>query len=191
MMRSCCFLSVLLLFSPVLFAAPETYVISTDKTAIGLSWRAFGHAFSQAHLEGVTGTVTLDPMADWDDHIEVKIPVATLVASNILLTSQMKSALFFDAVDYPWIRFTSSRVVALGQGQFKIFGLLSVKDVRRPIVMEATLDNHGVLSPEAQTLALHASTAISRSAFRVDRLVGIVDDRVAIDLTIAAHATRP
>lgn len=35
MMRSCCFLSFLLLISPVLYAAPETYVISTDKTAIG------------------------------------------------------------------------------------------------------------------------------------------------------------
>ncbi|XUK72772.1 hypothetical protein ABMA09_07480 [Erwinia rhapontici] len=55
MMRSCCFLSFLLLISPVLYAAPETYVISTDKTAIGLSWRAFGHAFSQAHLEGGDG----------------------------------------------------------------------------------------------------------------------------------------
>lgn len=101
-------------------------------------------------------------MADWDDHIEVKIPVATLVASNILLTSQMKSALFFDAVHYPWISFTSSRVVALGQGQFRIFGLLSVKDVRRPIIMEATLDNHGVFiarGTNAGTACIHRDFA--------------------------------
>lgn len=191
MIRPLSLLSVLLLMSPALYAAPETYAISTDRTAIGLSWRAFGHAFSQAQLQGVTGTVTLDPAADWEDHIEVKIPVATLVASNILLTSQLKSGLFFDVAHYPWIVFTSSRVVALGQGHFRVFGLLSVKDVRRPVVMDAALDNHGVLSPGAQTLALHASTAISRSAFGVDRLVGIVDDRVAIDLKIAAQAAPP
>jgi len=191
MTRPVYLLSFLLLMSTALYAAPATYAISTDKTAIGLSWRAFGHAFSQARLQGVTGTVTLDPAADWQDHIEVKIPVATLVASNILLTSQLKGALFFDAAHYPWIRFTSSRVVALGQGQYRIFGMLSVKDVRRPVVMEASLDNHGVLSPGMQTLALHASTAISRSAFNVAHLVGIVDDRVAINLTIAAQASPP
>lgn len=183
--------SLIALFSPALYAAPMTYAIATEKTSIELSWRAFGHAFSKARLQGVTGTVTLDPTEERDNRIEVNIPVGTLVASNALLTWQLKSDLFFDAQHYPDIHFVSSRVASLGGGNYRIFGLLSVKDVSRPVVMLATLDSGQVISPASSSLALHASTAISRTAFRVDRLVGVVDDRVEIALTIAAQAKQP
>ena len=187
MIRTAFLLSLFCFSSPSILAAPVSYVIATDKTEIGLSWRAFGHRFSQAHLEGVTGTVKLNPEEERDDHIEVTIPVNTLVASNALLTYQLKSDMFFDAQHYPEIRFVSSRVAALGDGKYRIFGLLTVKDVSRPVVMLATLDSGQSLSPASHSLTLHAATEISRTAFRVDRLVGIVDDRVAIALAITAH----
>lgn len=102
-----------LLIGPApLYAMPVSYGISTSNTAIGLSWQAFGGT-SQAHLVGVTGEFTLDMANDMDDRLSVNIPVATLTASNSLLTWQMKGRLFFDADRYPAIRFTSSRVAAL------------------------------------------------------------------------------
>jgi polyisoprenoid-binding protein YceI len=36
-------------------------------------------------------------------------------------------------------------------------------------------------------LTLHATTAISRSAFGLDRFALVVDDRIAIDINIGAH----
>jgi len=191
MIRTACLLSLSCFLSASIHAAPITYAIATDKTTIGLSWRAFGHSFSQAHLEGVTGRVTLNPAQDRDDHVEVNIPVHTLVASNALLTWQLKSDKFFDAQHYPGIRFVSTRVAALGAGEYRIFGILTVKDVSRPVVMLATLEGRQPLTSSSQSLTLHASTAISRTAFQVDRLVGIVDDRVDIVLTITAQTKNP
>ena len=191
MMRAACLCTLLALLSPVLYAAPVTYAITPDKTSIGLSWRAFGHQFSQARLQGVTGTVTLNPDEDRDDRIEVIIPVGTLVASNSLLTWQLKSNLFFDAERYPNIHFVSSRVASLGGGNYRIFGVLTVKNVSRPVVMLASLDSGKTIDPASGSLALHAATAISRSAFGMDRLVGVVDDRVNIALAIAAQGRQP
>ncbi|NYS31936.1 MULTISPECIES: YceI family protein [unclassified Pantoea] len=188
MIRTACLCTLFALFSPVLYAAPVTYAITPDKTSIGLSWRAFGHDFSQARLQGVTGMVTLNPEEDHDDRIEVNIPVGTLVASNSLLTWQLKSDLFFDAERYPQIHFVSSRVASLGDGNYRIFGVLTVKNVSRPVVMLASLDSGKTIDPASRALALHASTAISRSAFGMDRLVGVVDDRVNIALTITAQS---
>jgi len=184
-------LSLLLLIAPVVHGAPVTYRVAPDITAIGLSWRAFGHSFSQAHLDGVTGDLIINPAEDRDDRIDVTIPLSTLTASNRLLAQQLKSAMFFDAQRYPNIRFVSSRIAPAGAGKFRIFGLLSVKNVSRPVVMLANLDNAQALSPPPDRLTLHASTAISRSAFQLDRLSGIVDDRVDIELTIAARLMRP
>ncbi|KFX01260.1 YceI family protein [Pectobacterium carotovorum] len=176
-----------LLISPLLHAMPLNYTIATDKTAIALSWQAFGH-LSQASLDGVTGNITLDAEKEMDDRIDVKIPISTLQASNGLLTYQLKSSLFFDAEHYPDIRFTSSRVVALGHGHFRVFGSLSVKNIQRPVILDATLEEHGGNVSGEEALSLHATTAISRSAFNMDRFTGVVDDRVAISIDIQAKA---
>ncbi|VTN11558.1 Uncharacterized conserved protein [Raoultella terrigena] len=58
---------------------------------------------------------------DMDDRLSVNIPVATLTASNSLLTWQMKGRLFFDADRYPAIRFTSSRGGGAGRRTFSSF----------------------------------------------------------------------
>ncbi|GKV88921.1 YceI family protein [Pectobacterium carotovorum] len=176
-----------LLISPLLHAMPLNYTIATDKTAIALSWQAFGH-LSQASLDGVTGNITLDAEKEMDDRIDVKIPISTLQASNGLLTYQLKSSLFFDAEHYSDIRFTSSRVVALGHGHFRVFGSLSVKNIQRPVILDATLEEHGGNVSGEEALSLHATTAISRSAFNMDRFTGVVDDRVAISIDIQAKA---
>ncbi|KHT34064.1 YceI family protein [Pectobacterium carotovorum] len=176
-----------LLISPLLHAMPLNYTIATDKTAIALSWQAFGH-LSQASLDGVTGNITLDAEKEMDDRIDVKIPISTLQASNGLLTYQLKSSLFFDAEHYPDIRFTSSRMVALGHGHFRVFGSLSVKNIQRPVILDATLEEHGGNVSGEEALSLHATTAISRSAFNMDRFTGVVDDRVAISIDIQAKA---
>ncbi|WP_174869686.1 YceI family protein [Pectobacterium polaris] len=176
-----------LLISPLLHAMPLNYTIATDKTAIALSWQAFGH-LSQASLDGVTGHITLDAEKEMDDRIDVKIPITTLQASNGLLTYQLKSSLFFDAEHYPDITFTSSRVVALGHGHFRVFGSLSVKNIQRPVILDATLEEHGGNASGEEALSLHATTAISRSAFNMDRFTGVVDDRVAISIDIQAKA---
>lgn len=87
---------VLVLVCPWAMAAPKSYIIDTDNTDIRLSWRAFGGILSWATFSGVTGAVTLNPENDVDDHIHVTIPVATLVASNKLLTWQLKSDMFLN-----------------------------------------------------------------------------------------------
>ena len=170
-----------LLFCPCLLAAPQSYTIDTDSTAIRLSWHAFGGILSWAKLTGVTGNVTLNPESDFDDHIHVTIPVATLVASNGLLTWQLKSDMFFDAARYPTITFSSTRVVKLGPDHYRAFGTLTVRDLNRPVILDARLDR---LSGE--TIALHATTAISRSAYKMDRFALVVDDRIAIAIDIQA-----
>ncbi|MDK9584915.1 YceI family protein [Lelliottia wanjuensis] len=176
---------VLALLSPALYAQPVSYVINTEKTPITLSWHAFGGILSWANLNGVTGNVTLDPKNEFSDRIEVTIPVSTLVASNRLLTWQLKSDMFFDAARYPTIQFNSTRIVTLGDGHFRVFGSLKVRDITRPVILEATLEEHKA----QESISLHATTAISRSAYQMDKFAMVVDDRINIKIEIQASAS--
>jgi polyisoprenoid-binding protein YceI len=185
MMRIAALVTVGILMTPSSFAVPLNYNINTDKTVVALSWHAFGSTLSHASLVGVTGDVKLDTDNDLDDRINVSIPVKTLVASNHLLTWQLKSGMFFDAERYPMIVFTSTRVVQQTAGHFRVFGSLKVKDIQRPVILDAVLntqdDSNGML-------ALHVTTAIFRSAYNMDKLLAVVDDRVAIAIDIQAIA---
>ncbi|AJZ88688.1 hypothetical protein VW41_06395 [Klebsiella michiganensis] len=176
-----------LLVSPLLYAAPENYSIITPQTGIALSWHAFGST-SQAHLDGVTGSLLLDRGNDLHDSISVRIPVSTLQASNSVLTYQLQGGLFFDTAHYPTLSFTSTRVVALGPGRYRIFGLLQVKNVQRPVILDASMDNAPTAGADKKALSLRATTVISRAAFNMDKFEAVVDDSIAIEIKIRARA---
>ncbi|SAG37198.1 YceI family protein [Enterobacter kobei] len=171
-----------LLLCPSLYAAPKSYLIDSDNTAIRLSWHAFGGILSWATFSGVTGAVTLNPDNDVDDHIHVTIPVSTLIASNKLLTWQLKSDMFFESERYPTIEFISSRVVALSAGRFRVFGTLIVRNIARPVILEAVLKD-----PHAQAPRLDATTVISRASYGMDKFALVVDDRIAIAIAIKTN----
>lgn len=175
------------LFHPLcLYASPVSYRIDTQNTTISLSWHAFG-SVSKASMGKVTGEITLDAGDERGDRIDVTIPAATLEASNSLLTYQMKSRPFFDAERYPNIAFTSSRVVALGNGHFRLFGTLKIKNVTRPVILDASLSGKTGRLSAAGNMVMHASTAISRSAFNMDSFAALVDDTVTINIEIQAR----
>lgn len=169
-----------------LYASPVSYSINTQTTKISLAWQAFGH-LSNASMAKVTGKIILDAGNEREDRINVTIPVSTLMASNGLLTYQMKSRLFFDAENYPNIAFASSRVKALGNGHFRLFGILTVKDVARSVILDASLDRNSGEFSNADNIFLHATTAISRSAFHMDNFSALVDDTVTINIEIQAR----
>src|SRR5690606_19798154 len=104
--------------------------------------------------------------------------------SNSLLTWQLKSDMFFDAARYPNIVFSSTRVVSLRNGRFRVFGSLQVKDVQRPVILEAVLEGSKV----TDEISLQATTAISRSAWHMDKFAMVVDDRINIKIDIHAKS---
>ncbi|VEB99413.1 Uncharacterized conserved protein [Cedecea lapagei] len=190
MLRTLLKITLGLLVSPMLYAMPENYSVITPQTAIGLSWHAFGST-SQANLDGITGSLLLDEANDIHDSISVRIPSSTLQASNSLLTYQLRSGLFFDTAHYPVLTFRSTRIVAEGQGHYRIFGLLQVKNIQRPVVLDASMDSRSASAADKSTVSLRATTVISRSAFNMDKFEAVVDDNIAIEIKIRARQLNP
>ncbi len=63
---------------------PEHYVINADRTTITLSWVMLSTHPSQANLSQVSGDAFLDHQQNMQNHIDVRIPVSSLEASNLL-----------------------------------------------------------------------------------------------------------
>ena len=71
---------------------------------------------------------------------EVKIEVASLESRSDQRDTHLRSADFFDAEKYPYITFKITKVEAVGAESFRVTGDLTVKDVTKPIVLDATVE---------------------------------------------------
>lgn len=66
---------------------------------------------------------------------------------------------------------------------------LQVKNIQRPVVLAASLDNASGSASGQNTLSLRATTVISRAAFNMDKFEAVVDDSIAIEIKIRARVS--
>jgi polyisoprenoid-binding protein YceI len=71
---------------------------------------------------------------------EVKVEVASLESRSDQRDTHLRSADFFDVEKYPYITFKLTGVEAVDAESFRVTGDLTVKDVTKPIVLDATIE---------------------------------------------------
>jgi polyisoprenoid-binding protein YceI len=71
---------------------------------------------------------------------EVRIDVASLESKSDQRDTHLRSADFFDVEKYPYITFKVTKIEAIDTESFRVTGDLTVKDVTKPIVLDATLE---------------------------------------------------
>lgn len=87
---------------------------------------------------GVEGTITGDP-GDWGNaSVDVKIEAASIDTRNQDRDNHLRSADFFEVEKYPYITFKSTKVTQTGDDTFDIEGELTIRDVTKPVTLNAT-----------------------------------------------------
>jgi polyisoprenoid-binding protein YceI len=71
---------------------------------------------------------------------EVKVEVASLESRSDQRDTHLRSADFFDVEKYPYIIFKLTSIEPVDEENFRVNGELTVKDVTKPIVLEATIE---------------------------------------------------
>ena len=114
---------------------------------------------------------------------EVKVEVASLDTRTEMRDNHLRSADFFEAEKYPYITFKLTSVDPVDDENFKVTGNLTIKDVTRPIVLNATLEGR---TPDAFTggkerVGLSLKGQLNRMDF------GLNWDGIAGAVPIASH----
>lgn len=174
-----------LLFLPLVAcsyaASAAPYLINPQLSRIELNWEMIGGGHYHARISGVHGEVAFDPQQDTGDAVTAAMPIARLDAHHALLTRALQSSAFFDNAHYPEAEFTSSRLVALGEGRYRVFGSLQIKRVRKPIILYAQQS-----SLPGQRLRLSAQTTLSRSAYGMGQYPALVSDAIGVEIVLYA-----
>jgi len=98
-----------------------------------------------------------------DSSVKVEIQTASVSTDNEQRDGHLRSGDFFETEAYPTITFVSTAVRPLGSETFELDGMLTIKDVSKPVTLRATFDGWGPGMQEGTTLAaFSAGTTIDR-----------------------------
>ena len=164
-----------------------TWAIDTTHTEAAFTARHLMVTKVRGRFAGSGGAVTIaeNPL---ESSVEATLDVASVHSGETGRDEHLLSADFFDVANYPTITFRSTKVTAAGDGEYKLTGELTIKDVTRPVTLD--LEYLGTIdSPFGDTRAgFSASTEISRKDWGLGWNVAleaggvVVGDKVKINI---------
>lgn len=176
-------LLLLLIAAPV--TAAERYRFDAVHSQVSFHVSHLGFTRSEGEFHDLRGGFAFD-RKDWSQsRCDVQIGVASLDMDNEAWNKTMLGADWFDAKTHPLMRFRCLQVQALGEGQGRIDGELTLRGVTRPVTLDLRFNREGVHKFSLQYVAgFSASTRIRRSEFGMGKHIPDIGDEVEIRLEI-------
>jgi polyisoprenoid-binding protein YceI len=170
--------------------SPGTWNVDPSHSALSFSARHLMISKVRGHFASFGGEieVTEDPLAST---VHAVADTASITTGDESRDGHLKSADFFDVEHYPTLSFVSTSIEQDGS-DFRLAGLLTVKDITKPVVFDLEFD--GVTTdPWGNTKAgFSAETEINRKDFGLEWNVALetggvlVGEKVKIQLDIEA-----
>ena len=92
----------------------------------------------RGQFKKVSGSVETDAQGK-PSKIEVSIDAASIETGEPQRDGHLRSPDFLDADKYPTLSFTSTQIESLDGNNYKIHGNLTIRDISKPVVLEAEL----------------------------------------------------
>jgi len=143
------------------------WTIDTAYTLVQFAVKHLGFTTAHGRFPDIWGTIHCgDEIEPASASVEATIAAASIATGDIRLDAYLRSADFLNVRRYPRITFTSTRVERVAKDRLQVTGDLTIRDVTREVVLEATHTGRGN-NPRGQ--AVVGFTA--RTRFRMNRKV--------------------
>jgi polyisoprenoid-binding protein YceI len=174
-------------------AVATTWAIDTAHSNVEFSLKHMMISTVKGMFQTVEGTIDWDGQNLGSAAVTARIDSSSATTYNEMRDNHLKTNDFFNAEQWPDMTFQSTRIEPNGDSEFKIYGDLTIRDVTKPVVLDAELE--GVMEKDAfgkRRAAFTATTDINRKDFGVSYgsvMEGggvVVGDKVKVTLNIAA-----
>lgn len=173
------------------YSAPEKLLLDNQHSYI--QWRVGHLGYSiQAGKWYVNGFVLIDKDHPDQGHVNVTVKINDLITGLPELDKHLKGTMFLDEKTYPTATFVSNKVQVTGKNTAKVSGMLTLRGITRPVVLDVILNKVGK-NPitDKMTDGFTASTTIKRSKFGIKGFLPQVDDEVKIEIGAEAFQDNP
>jgi polyisoprenoid-binding protein YceI len=123
------------------------------------------------------GAIMFDDQHPESSSFDLSIDVASINTGNGLMNTHAKSAEWFDAGQYPVIKFTSKKIMKARAG-YQVTGDMVIHGVKKELTLPFSFQNGGAAG------TFSAKFNINRSDFHVGKPGGDVDENIKLELMV-------
>ncbi|HAT2124311.1 YceI family protein [Legionella pneumophila serogroup 1] len=181
--------SILAVFALTSYVYAEPQTLTLDNQHTYVLWKVKHLGFStQAGKWYASGQLVLDKDNPQQSKVNVTIKVDDIVTGIPELDKHLKGKLFFDTKQFPTATFVSNRVEVMGENKAKVYGMLTLHGVTKPIILNVILNKAGInLLNDRETAGFSATTSLTRSDYGIKALIPEVGDDVEIEIEAEAY----
>ncbi|HAT6955715.1 TPA: hypothetical protein JAN72_16110 [Legionella pneumophila] len=174
-------------FSTDIYAEPQTLTLDNQHTYV--LWKVKHLGFStQAGKWYANGQLVLDKDNPQQSKVNVTIKIDDIVTGIPELDKHLKGKLFFDTKQFPTATFVSDKVEVTGKNKAKVYGMLTLHGVTKPIILDVVFNKAGInLLNDRETVGFSATTSLKRSDYGIKALIPEVGDEVEIEIEAEAY----
>lgn len=112
------------------------WAIDTAHSEVGFRVRHMMVSWTKGKFEKFEGTLELDGQDVTKSKIDVTIDVASINTSTPDRDAHLKSPDFFDAANFPQLKFSSQKVEALAGGALRVLGQLEIRGTKKAVALD-------------------------------------------------------
>ncbi len=167
-----------------------SYSIDTTHSEISFTVRHMMFAKVRGQFKAWSATLDYDAASPAQSKVEIAIDTASIDTREAQRDGHLRSDDFFSAEKFPKITFVSKRIEAVGSGQYKLTGDLTIRDVTRPVTLDVEQTGAGKDPWGNARLGFTAKGAIQRSDWglkwnqALEAGGVLVSDKVEIDVEV-------
>ena len=169
--------------------ASSRYQLDVVHSTVGFAVKHMLFSTVRGKFNDVQATAEIDEQPGSLSSVNAEISVASVDTDNAKRDGHLRSDDFFNAERYPTITFESTSIEPEGNGNYRVDGILTIRDVSKPITLEGKL-----LGKMPGRVAFEAAGQINRQDFNVTwnkalQSAGglMVSDEVDLNIEVAMY----
>jgi len=169
--------------------AASRYQLDVVHSTVGFEVKHMLFSTVRGKFNDVRATAEIDEQTGSLSSVIAEISVASVDTDNAKRDGHLRSDDFFNAGRYPTITFESTSIVPEANGNYRVDGILTIRDVSKPITLEGKM-----LGMMPGRVAFEAAGQINRQDFNVTwnkalQSAGglMVSDEVDLNIEVALY----
>ncbi len=172
----------------------QTWTIDPSHSLAEFSVRHMMVSTVKGRFTNLSGTILFDPQNVTRSSVQAEIATQSVTTSDEQRDAHLRSADFFDAEQFPTLRFASTRIEPVDDERVRVIGDLTIRETTREVVIDAELNGQGTNPWGKQVIGFSGRTSLNRKDFGLNWNVALeaggmlVSDTIKINLEIEATA---
>ena len=161
------------------------YRVDADTSSVGFCVRHFPFQEFRGQFRNIVGGLALPPDPSQYGHALLLIHSASLISENSDLVPLVIGHSFIDAKRYPEILFVGRRFVWLNDRQARIFGELTLRGRKQPVVFNVDVERDADEDTEGdRRIRMRGTTVVNRFQFDMSSYRYFVSEQVKLCLAV-------